>query len=344
MDYAAAEAAYRQLESGDVRMRAIRAAITEADAEQDWHTALLLHHDLIRESVFSGDRYQALVDFPQYLAICEAHSDLDAQYAGMTLWLFKWLVELTTEFYQIEKLQALCWFQEFRKRLTMQGYSLNPFYSKRAMFYFPYDRAKFRLDYADFLASPLDGMSDGKTDFYHTQVRWELELDHYDKAMQAAEKIFQNQLRTEEIPASTYGCLLKYAMQQGDWTEAERYAKLLRPYCIGERFRLEQTGLLLYYDAQRNPEQGIAFWNRQATLREGSRNPHLCFWFDRGVAALLYAAIEQKIPVTDAKGNALTDAQVQQLQYHSMQSAQQLAAAFDKRNGSCFYAEQLPQF
>ena len=164
---------YRALQSGEPRMRAIREAITAAELAHDDSAALQFHADLIRESVFSGDRLQALVDFPQYLAVTERDPALAKENLWDTLWMFKWIVEAATEFYQIEKVQILRWFSEFRRMLTVNGYSLRTWYEKRAIFYQYADRAKMRLDYEDFLHAPKDEMGDGEASELDSVVRCE---------------------------------------------------------------------------------------------------------------------------------------------------------------------------
>ena len=106
---------YMQAQSGEPRMRAIRTAIAAAEQAKDDDSLIRFHHDLIDDSVFSGDRYQALVDFPQYLAAAQRDEQLWQKNIRDTLWMFKWIVEAATEFYQIEKVQILRWFSEYRK-------------------------------------------------------------------------------------------------------------------------------------------------------------------------------------------------------------------------------------
>ena len=331
----ALRASYHTMEHGEPRLRLIRSACTAAEQAKDFESALLFHHDLIQESVFSGDRYQALIDFPQYMAIYEAHPELEEAYAWQTLWIFKWIVEASVEFYQIPKSQVLQWFLAFRKELAKHGYSLKPFYEKRAIFFSYYDRAKLRLDYGDFLAAPRDELSDGEPEEWNTQVRWELLFGHYEKAMRAAEHLFRNRMFTNEVPASTYGYLLTDACIRQDTDAADHYAALLRPYCDGERYRMEQLGLLFCYDAQHHPEEGLAFLRKQEALRKGSHNPFLCYWFDHGASVLLRAAA--KSGADEAPDALLAKAAA----YDA--NARALAAQFDARNGSDFFTARCEQ-
>ena len=331
---------YTALAEGDTRMRAIRSACTEAEQAGDLRTALLFHHDLIRESVFTGDRLQALVDFPQYLSIYRSDPAFeDCSYE--MLWLFKWVVEAAVEFPQIEKKQVLTWFSEFRRELIRHGWSCKPFYEKRAIFLSYYDRASMMLDYEDFLNAPRDALSDGVADEYDTIVRWELEIGSREKAMEAAEHIFREQLLSEEIPATTFGYLLADAMRRGDAPAAEQYAAKLRPLCTGKRMRTEQIGLLLLYDAAADPGRGLSYYAAHTEMRAASRNPFLSFWFDRGASALLSAAAKAGLtlhrtgkPETPPDALAAEAARLRA-------SAQALAERFDERNGSAFFSAAL---
>lgn len=330
---------------GDPRMRALRNAAAEAERAGDPETALEFHHALIKESVFTGDRYQALVDFPQYLSLCRSDPRLEADRARERLWLFKWIVEASVEFFQIDKPQVLSWFAQFRCELTRHGYSSKPFFEKRAIFYSYYDRARMMLDYEDFLRSPRDAMADGEADEYDTMVRWELVLGNRSKAMRAAEHIFRNRLHTEEIPATTYGYLLEDAMRRDDRQEAAHYAALLRPLCKDQRMRLEQSGLLMIFDAQNDPASGLQYYVRHARIRRDSRNPLLCFRFDAGASMLLHAAAESGCTCPDPESPQQTwlpddlAAQSRQL----AEAARSLAERFDARNGSDFFSQACAQ-
>ena len=335
-DPAALCAEYNALESGDVRLRAIRSAVTAAELAGDREALLHFHHDLIKESVFSGDRYQALIDFPQYLAAVKEDPALEREWTWDTLWMFKWILEASTEFYQIEKKQILRWFSEFRRELTVNGYSLKPFYNYRAIFYSYCDRARFRLDYEDFRNTAADSMSDRGAYEDDMIVRFELEIGNRASARKTAQKIFDSGYRSEEIPSATYGYLLEDARLCGDTEYAADCAKKLRPLCEGERFKLQRSGILLCWDAVSDPETGLAFYLRNLHLREGSRNPFLCYWFDRGAARLLQAAADAGLTaagIPDLRAAAASAAA----------NAQDLAAKFDARNGSDYFTKKLAE-
>ena len=331
-DPAALEAEFRQAAPGEARMRAIRQAISEAEQAGDTDTALHFHHALIKESVFSGDRYQALIDFPQYLTLVHSSPETEQAWAHDSLWLFKWIVEASTEFYQIEKKQILAWFAEFRRSLARQGYSLKPFYEKRAIFFSYCDRARLRMDYEDFLSAQDDEMCDGRADELNTVVRWALEFGSREKGLRTAAQIINGKMFSDEIPATTYGYLLADALRHGEAEQAAMHAECLRQLSDGSRFRLEQIGQLLRYDAGTDPARGYAFYLKNRRLRENLRNPLLCFRFDCGAAAILEAAAAEQLGDAEALRAAAAACRSQ---------AQTAAEKFDARNGSDFFASAL---
>ena len=331
----------RAMQSGDPRMRAIRSAVAAAEQANDLPWAIRFHHDLIHESVFSGDRYQALVDFPQYLALVRKDPELERENLWDTLWMFKWIVEAATEFYQIEKKQVIGWFSEYRRMLLENGYSPRSWFEKRAIFNCYCDRAKMRLDFESFQDARRDAMDDGEASELDSVVRFALETGDTKKAMQAADTIFGRNLRTEEVPCKTYHYLTQDAMKRGDWQEAEKYAASLRPLCSGQRFQLEPIGTVLCCDAQTDSARGLEFYMRNRSLREGSRNPFLCFWFDRGAARLLSAAAAQGLSARAENGSVLTPEQLAAQAAAMLENCRKLAEKFDARNGSDYFLSAL---
>ena len=168
---------------------------------------------------------------------------------------------------------------------TNESYIEHKVTNKMTVGYQYADRAKMRLDYEDFQRAPKDEMGDGEASELDSVVRFEMETGNREKALKAAEEIFRRRLRTEEVPCKTYYILLSDALASGDTEKAAEYAEPLRRLCDGQRFQLEPIGMMLCYDALTDPERGLRFWKKNLPLREGSRNPFLCFWFDRGAAS-----------------------------------------------------------
>lgn len=342
-DPSALRQAYFETQEGEPRMRAIRSAITQAEQAKDDYARLIFHRDFIKESVFSGDRYQALIDFPQYLAIYDANPELHPQFRYHVLWTFKWILQAAAEFPQIEKSQVLRWFSHFRSELSKAGYSLKPFYNLRAAFYSYYDYAKFLLDYEDFQNAKADEMSDGDPDTYDAIVQYELLRGNDEAALKTANLIFERNYRTDEVPAKTYSYLLRYAMLRHDMETAAHYAELLRPFCIRKRFRMTELGLLLCFDAKTNPCAAYQLLSEHEEMRRSSRNPYLCFWFDRGAMMVYDALANRQISVPLDNGQIFTPEDAARLAEETRTRCLETAALFDARNGSDYFTAALDE-
>ena len=343
-DPAALQAAYQAAEEGEPRMRAIRQAITEAERAQDFHAQMVFHRALIKESVFTGDRYQALIDFPQYYALYESRKDLREEYRYNVLWTFKWILEASTEFPQIPKNQIVQWFSQFRKELRQAGYSLQPFYNLRTLFYSYFDMARMRIDYEDFQNAPRDRMSNSEADVKDISVQWELRFGHREKAEQLLKYIQDHHLQDEECPAKSYGYFLEDCVRKHETENAEKYAKLLVPFCDGRRFRMEQSGMLMCYYALYDPQKGWEYLQKNADVRENSRNPFLCFWFDRGVMVLCEVLGKKGITVKDKHGHTFSPQELLKKSEQTRKSCADIAAQFDTRNESAFFSGALVEY
>ncbi len=94
--------------------------------------------------------------------------------------------------------------------------------------------------------------------------------------------------------------------------------------------------MMLCWFALTDPAEGLRFYAQNKALREGSRNPYLCFWFDRGAERLFRRAAEAGLSLPDADSAQLlmqADALLAQ--------CKEIAAKFDARNGSSYFMDAL---
>jgi len=66
---------YQKAAHGEAKISAMKAAVRQADLEKDIRNQLQIRLDLVEESIFYGDTMDALVTFPQLLAMEEESSD-----------------------------------------------------------------------------------------------------------------------------------------------------------------------------------------------------------------------------------------------------------------------------
>ena len=89
------------LDEGAPRMDALKTAISAADQENDYWSGLALRYLYIKESIFADDAFQAIIMFPEYLALFDAHPEFEEEFSADIMWAFKWVLENSRDFYQV---------------------------------------------------------------------------------------------------------------------------------------------------------------------------------------------------------------------------------------------------
>ena len=86
---------------GAERLREIKNAIQAADEASAHDMRLGFRFDYIKESIFHGDCYQAILSFPELVQIFDEHPELEDDNCQDLMQCFKWVVENLQDFYQV---------------------------------------------------------------------------------------------------------------------------------------------------------------------------------------------------------------------------------------------------
>ena len=338
-DFAMLEREFETLDRGEARLNAMRDAVHEADVRQDLNWRFWFRYDYIEESIFCGDRYYALIMFPELLRLYEESPKLqeDSRCAHSMLVTFKWIVEAAPEFPQIPREEIDGYFREFRKQLRAQGKSLSAYYMKRSLFYMHVDMDIASMCFYRFLEEPLDDSSDGQALYYDQQAFYYLWVGAEEKALRAAQPIFDGKVRASSLPQATFHDFLRYYMNRGNFEEAERYGRMIEHRVNGDPYYHDIIGSLLSLYARLDGGHAIALFNRNVPDYLDSRNPWLRVQFAIGAAHLFAVCREDpalyehfRIPgVSDPRafGEEITKAAID------------LAKKFDARNGTDDYMQ-----
>ena len=337
MHFLQLEKEFAALGRGEPRLTAIRSAIREADEKRNAGWQFMFRYDYIEESIFCGDRYYALIMFPELLKHYESTPELQGtgDYPHLMLIAFKWIVEAAPEFPQISRAEIDSYFREFKKQLRREGKSLSAYYMKRSLFYLHVDLDIASKCFYRFLDEPLDDSSDGIALYYDQQVMYYLWFGEIEKARKAAEPIFREQVRSSALPQSTHHFFLRYYMTHKNLEEAEHYARLAERRVNGNPYYHDCIGSMLSLYARLDLPHAIRLFNRNYPDYLESRNPWLRVYFAIGAAHMFAALQEQpeyyaavRLPTQQtpaAVGEAITAA------------AKELAEKFDARNGTDDY-------
>lgn len=338
------EQSFSSLDRGVPRLTAIRDAIHEADQKKDLQWMFWFRYDYLEESIFCGDRYYAMIIFPELLSIYDQYPTLqeDGRVSRSMLIAFKWIVEAAPEFPQVSREEIDSYFRLFKRRLIEQGCSLSIYYMKRSLFYMHVDRGIAAACFYRFLDAPLDSISDGKALYYDQQVQFYLSVDDEEQALKAAEPIFSGKLKSNSLPQATYHDFIRYYFVKQNYEEAERYARMTEHRVNGDPYYLDIIGTLLSLCAVRDPEHGAALFCRNYPVFAASKNPWLRMLFLIGAAHLTarYAA-DGSYPETLRLPAELQQETPAQLAASFYAQAEEAAAKFDARNGTDDYMQML---
>ncbi|MBR0483586.1 MAG: hypothetical protein IJJ69_02270 [Oscillospiraceae bacterium] len=333
---------------GEPRLRRIREAITEADSRNLPEWQFRFRYDYLEESIFCGDRYYAMIIFPEMLSLYEKHESLhqNARTAHDMLICFKWIVEAAPEFPQISRKEIDSYFRLFKKMLIEQGKSLSIYYMKHCLFYMKVDEAIAAADFYRFLEEPLDDVSDGKALYYDQQVMYYLSIDEEEKALESAKLIFAGKLRSNALPQATYHDFIRYYLEREQYPHAVHYAFLTERRVVCDPYYLDIIGTLLTLYSQTKIPDGVKLFSMHYELYLTSKNPLMKMLFAIGAYHLFRAMDKEKHHVILEQLKVARDALVfqnspERIAEHFYQEADSAVQKFDTRNGTDYYARML---
>ncbi|MDE6729647.1 MAG: hypothetical protein K2J71_02585, partial [Oscillospiraceae bacterium] len=245
-------------EHGTERLQLLSSAIREADQNQDHDGRLFFRNEFIKESIFHGDSFKAVIQFPEYLQIFDEHPELENEMSHSMMWTFKNVLENMQDYYQISRAEIEKYFEEFEKRSRKYGESLRTYYMKKCKFYLPIDLELAKENYEKFRKYPRSSNSDCLACEQSFSMECQLNFGNEEQALQLAKPILDGDMTCGEIPHCTYEELAKYYLYQGNLTEAFYYGTLCEKLILGEPEFLEQMGTILELYSIVNPGHG---WN-----------------------------------------------------------------------------------
>ena len=332
---------FQQYDRGEARLNAIRKAISEADLACDLRWQFWFRYDYVEESIFCGDRYYALICFPELLKLYQSNEALqeDAQIAHSFLITFKWIVEAAPEFPQISKDEIDGYFREFKKELRKQGKSLSGYYMKRNLFYMHVNRDIASMCFYRFLDEPLDDSSDGRALYFNQQAEYYLYAGEEEKALHAAKDIFAGKLTGSSLPQITYHKFIAYYVKQRRFEEAADLAQKCEHRINGDPYYHDLIGTFLTLYAAHDLPHACALFNRNYPDYLASKNPWLRVLFAIGASHLFEKLKEHPEHYADIRipgGGDPAQAGVQ-----LRETAEELAHKFDARNGTDDFMQLL---
>ena len=340
-------AKYQETEHGAARLRAMKEAIQAADEAKCDEWRFLFRERYITESVFESDDVDAMVIFPQMLAVYDASEELQADDDNRhrLMWAFKMILENAHKFTHISLDEIYKLFEEFKRRCELYGYS------PRTYYYLLEDQAEAegRLlpesEIGRYHNYPEDDLRDCAACEAAHAVRWALLTNQRERAEALSQPIFSGEIRCAEVPENTYEAWIRYDIEKGDYHHARGFAKKLYPMLRRRMDLLDQIGTLLRLYAVIDRHTGAQIFRRELRTYLDCRNHFTKMHFAAG-AYKLFAAIRMEhvslvLPPDFALYSPGHGYETAALRDYFYQEAKQYAEAFDKRNGNTFQTDLL---
>lgn len=338
-------AEYQQLEHGAARLRVMKKAIAAADEAKATEWQFVFRSRYLNESIFESDALDALIIFPEMLAIYDGNPDLAEEHQHTLMWDFKNMLGNLAEFPQIPLAEIEKLYDEFEARCKRYGYSLHAPRYLREKLSLRTGKLLPLTEYGSFAAMPNDDLQDCPACEADFKVICALLRGDRAEAERLSEPMFQGQLTCAEIPQSTYHTWIVYLQKHGEYGKARQYARRLYPMIRGTMDLLDELGTLMCFYAQVDRQIGCNILRHSLQNYLDCRNRWMQFQFANG-AYHLFDAMQQEhlmlvlppqFPLFDAEHHYETAA----LRDFFYGEAKTIAEQFDARNGNHYYMEML---
>lgn len=274
------------IEHGEPRLEAYSNAIHEADEANAHEWRFYFRNEYIRESIFHGDSYKAIICFPELLQIIDEHPEVEDDNEHELMWTFKNVLENTFDFYQISREEIEHWFEEFKKRSKKYGLSMRMYHMKQCKFYLSADPALVPESYAAFHKERRDSNSDCEACEMNFDMKVALSLKDEEEALRIAQPLLEGKKHCAEVPHVTYGELACHYLYKGELDEATYYGTRCERMIGTEPEFLEQMGILLELYSAVNPMHGWNMLKYSLENFKNCRNPLMRMHFARGAYRL----------------------------------------------------------
>lgn len=337
---------FEELSDGEEKLNYLKKCIDEADNEKNYSLSLDLRYDYIKESVFNGDCYKAVIMFPEYMALFDKYPDKHDKESFMIA--FKWIIEDIGDFYQVTTDMAESYFEEFKKRCEMYGYSLRTYYMKKMLFYIHSNPEKAKELHTLFRAAERDDLSDCEACEMSHDIRMELNFGTEEKALSMLNEMLSRGISCGEVPEVTYGKCIEHFTKIGELYEAEHYARLLMPMIRGNDNFLMETAHIILLKSMTEPNEALELFEGYFENYLRSRNPKMRFYFEDAAARFFgsllnadYNSIKLRLPRAFPLYSENNEYITAKLKDYFYSCAMENAEKFDKRNGDSFFTEML---
>lgn len=333
---------YEAIPHGEQKLQAIKKAIALADAEKNYKFMYIFRSDLMSESEFHNDSFQAFLTFPEMIKIFDEHEKELSGFQHDYMWDFKWILSDCRDFYQVSKEKVYELFDEFRKRCERYGYSLRPYYQNLYHFESDCDVQAAKKAYQRFVLAKRDAICDCYACEMDSMVDYELNTASMGRALETAYPILSGEVKCTNIPWATYASIMYRFYELGDFEHAEEYRKKCYRHISTEPTYLDVIGEMLMLYSKTALPKGVKLFEKHLNWELSSKNYNSKMGFYIGAAAIFTKLAKKKsevklnVPEKFELYNADGVYSIEALAEYYRNKALDLIDKFDKRNENDF--------
>lgn len=348
---------YQNLENGVPRINGIKKAINAAREKQDWENALNLYAVLIEEDIFHNDSFQAIIIFPEYLALFEKYPEYQPACQKDIMWCYKWLLGSIKDSWQLSLEQIKNIFEQYAALCNRFNYSKRTYYRQLSVFIYEYglfDLADVHECRKKMWDCPRDGLSEimaGETD---DEVKYILAVEKdVSKALKKAQPIFRGEMSCNTVPLYTYAWFAEYYFESGNLEEAKKSAdKCNRLICRdfgNDNSCMTQIGICLSVFALTDSNKALKLFKKYFDICFQSRAGRDNLYFYKGCYHLMtqleksgQKTIRMSLPSrTEPFYNPTGVYKISELKEFMYTQMKFYADKFDERNKNTFLGDWL---
>lgn len=338
---------YQALEHGAPRLRAIQKAYQAADEAHDDEWSFRFRDRYLNESTFESDDVDAMVIFPEMVALYDSNEDLQAddEFFHKLMWSFKLVIENAMNFYHVPLAQIEAFHADFKRRLEAGGRSLRTYEYLRENISEQTGNLLPAAEYGKYRELPTDDLKDCTACELSHDVRMALLTDQPEKARELGKPIFAGELHCGEVPETTYAAWIEYDIAHGDFGDAKKLAKRMYPMVRHRMDLLREVGILLHFYAITDRQTGIMIFRHELRNFLSCRNHWMRYHFAAG-AYRLFAHMQMEefgviLPQEFSLWNEEHRYSSAALRDYFYEIAKELAEKLDARNGNSALTDAL---
>lgn len=331
------------------KIRLLKQATAIADDNDDVEWGYDIRLKLIRECYYVASATDLINEFSWVLNAYENHPDWFDE--NDFLWQYKWILGEMYNNPQVSMEQINSIMEDFKMRLQRNGYGLRPYYDRLYDETLVLGNTKKAKEYLDLRnEAPDDAMGSCQACTLDNELDYYLAIGDFDEAYNRANPLLTKQISCTHVPARTFCALTYHANKKGKMAlAAELFERteeeMEKLFDINDENLVVPAGLLICYLFSVNEEKAWYYFEKTLPWYlesdDYSRYEYAAYMVEGLNKLKEDKKVTLEVPAEFGLYNISHTYNTVDIKNYFKGIAQQLAEAFDIRNGSNAFRERV---